>query len=68
MKENEGKNAIGCVVIIFIVSLALIFLSDCVRDDDEYIRSDSEVAQSYFEQVLEEDKNDSDDEAEFYFK
>lgn len=68
MKENEGKNAIGCVGIIFIVSLALIFLSDCVRDDDEYIRSDSEVAQSYFEQVLEEDKNDSDDGAEFYFK
>ena len=68
MKENEGKNAIGCVVIIFIVSLALIFLSDCVRDDDEYIRSDAEVAQSYFEQALEEDKNDGDDGAEFYFK
>ena len=68
MKEKESKNAIGCVVIIFIVSLALIFLSDCVRDNDEYIRNDAEVAQSYFEQALEEDKNDGDDGAEFYFK
>ena len=68
MKEKESKNAIGCVGIIFIISLALIFLSDCVRDDDEYIRSDAEVAQSYFEQALEEDKNDGDDGAEFYFK
>ena len=68
MKEKESKNAIGCVGIIFIVSLALIFLSDCVRDDNEYIRSDAEVAQSYFEQALEEDKNDGDDGAEFYFK